>query len=210
MSKEVECFVCNMKLKIPSLSGHFKKDHPNEERVCERCKRLRNCYIAKLYNNDICIACDKKIECDQCKQFYQKSYIEKHKIICDGKDNAERTCKKCGIKKSKDLFYETKYTCIACLTITEKCDICQKDIIIRNMKRHKQSHNEDNKEKEKKNERHCNKCKENKSLEKFSMGKYTCKDCLKQRIQCTLCNKTYSFRYEREHKLRYHTDLILI
>ncbi len=63
------------------------------------------------------------------------------------------------------------------------------------MPRHKLTHlTKDNSETENISlERVCNKCKENKNLSSFSIGKYTCKECLCKRIKCGLCNKMYSF-----------------
>ena len=193
-------------MKCPSLPGHFEKEHPNEERTCVICKQMKNCLKAKLYESDVCIKCNKKEECPRCKKHYNKSYIKKHKEICDGQDNLQRTCKICGFTKNRELFYPTKYTCIECLSITETCNVCQKEILCRNMNRHKLTHTEPKSDKPSKTDRLCNRCHERKVLDKFSLGKYTCKDCLKQKIQCSLCPKIFSFRYEKEHNSRFHAS----
>ena len=206
---ELTCFVCNngVEMNVPALRAHFKNEHPKAEKCCDRCKKSMIAVDSDLFYLSFCKSCNKREECKRCHKLYQKSYMKKHKEICDGKDNAERTCKGCGETKNRELFYESKYTCIACLNKKLKCDVCNKEIIERNMKRHKQSHEENKENKQIKTERRCNNCNNKKSLDHFSMGKYTCKECLKQKIECSICHKIYARRYESEHKLRNHSVL---
>ena len=204
----VECFVCNHHVNhVSNLFNHIKDTHPNADRKCERCNRLKNVIKENMIVNTFCSSCKDKKSCNKCKNYYNKYYIKNHQDNCKNRNAEYRTCKVCALTKERYEFYETKYTCKDCLNILEPCNICQKQIYKRNMKQHKLVHTKESDTNKNTCDRHCNKCKQIKNLIEFSLGKYTCKECLKERVICEDCGKNCSFRYIKEHTLKFHKNM---
>src|SRR5829696_2580469 len=117
---EAECYICNEILRAPNMLKHFQENHPNAEKVCQRCKTLKKVLnFRDLCLYDYCNPCSRKQQCQGCQRWYEKSYCkDDHKKVCKGlKDSSMRTCKLCGeTKVLATEFYETRYTCKVCLT----------------------------------------------------------------------------------------------
>ncbi len=199
----MNCLICNKVLKGPP-SQHYKTHHPDEERECKVCRKTKNVLDSKMFNDEICIKCKDKRKCGKCNKYFGQKYLKEH--ICDGeKDFTKRRCNKCGEEKAIGTeIYASKYTCKACLSEKEECDICKKMILKSNINHHKLKHTETNQTESV--SQYCNNCKLAKDLKEFYIGRYTCTECLRKKVDCQHCGKVYTFRSIKEHVKKAHNS----
>ena len=175
---EIKCSICNnVFLNNASLGCHIEKTHPDFQLACIDCNVIKNYLTEKLSINGKCKACREN-----------KRGVST-KIV--------RSCKLCNKSKNINDFYIGQSRCIECLKSKEKCIKCDKEYSVRYIKEHTNRCNG-----KKKDERLCNHCLIYKSLVEFSVGKYTCKDCLKAIVVCSSCKQEYRYRNQKEHKIR--------
>ena len=55
---------------IDNLDKHYERYHPDEEKECVRCNKLRNICDHNLLYRDYCNKCEGKIQCEICKKYY--------------------------------------------------------------------------------------------------------------------------------------------
>ena len=89
-----------------------------------------------MFYQDICNTCVNKQFCEKCNKYFKKSHI--CSVI-----KTDRFCNQCKLTKPLIEFYPSKYRCIKCLKEKDKCDICNKIILKRNMNHHKITHQSD-------------------------------------------------------------------
>jgi hypothetical protein len=172
----MNCFICEKSFKqLDNLEKHFEKHHPEGERLCNRCDRYKNVIEYNMVYQDICRKCINKKQCEKCKKYYKKKYINQHECTIL-KLKTERYCNQCKISKPLIEFYVSKYRCIKCLKEKEECDVCHKVILKINMNHHKVIHQETTIEKRK-----CNQCNIIKLLQEFYTGMYICKECISKK-----------------------------